>query len=160
MNIRCRSGELSEHLKTNLDKLAIQAEQFDSEVTSFDLVPGGLNETERGLHYANFRYRSVYYFERLPKHKLALLALLAQNYLDNHDDVREKYELPPLHMDVISLDSGATVDVDITVEFVDEAYLIEEPGGPIEIFGKNYDAGDYDLRIAETLDEISEHVDH
>lgn len=154
MNIRCRSNELDEHIKKHFDRLGILPEQFDSEIMELTVVPGGMTESEAGLHYANFRYRYVMYIERLPKAQLALLALLIQNYLDRCDDVRDRFDLPDVKLDVISLDRGVTVDVDATVEFVDPAYLVQVDGGPILFNGAEYDAGEYDLRVAETLDSV------
>lgn len=159
MNIRCRSGELAEHLKNNLDRLGLAPEQFDYEITNLTVVPGGLNEDENGVHCANFRYRGVFYLEHLPRRHFALLALLVQNYLDTRDEIREKFALPAVTLEAISLDRGQTVDVDIAVEFVDPAYIVPDPDGPLVGFnGVRYNAGPYDLRIAETLDGIDETI--
>lgn len=158
MDIRCRYREMTEYLKTKFSRLEIQPENFGHKIVTFEAEPGGLNVTESGLHYANFRYRSVFYFERLPQKHLALLVLLVQNWLDRFDDTRREAKLDRPKFEVISLDDGTHVNVDAAVDFLDPANLVETPGGQLVIFGKEYDAGSYDLWIAETLEEIDEHV--
>ncbi len=154
MFFRCRAGELAEHLKKNLNALGIAAEQLDWETGRVTVTPGGHKITERGLHFASLRYDSSFYFERLPRAQVATLALLIQAWLEEHDDTRGDYDLPDVAMETISLDAGRTVDVDVTIEFVDPLELVADPEGPIVISDQRYSAGTYDIMVAETLGAV------
>ncbi len=146
--IRNRFFELCKYIKTKTTLLKVKSDQIENEISDLSDEPGGHNETEEGWHFANFKYRGTIYIERMPGESLSLLMALIRAWLDESDDLREKYKLPAPKFEIIT-ENEKTITVFGTIEFVDEVYLVEADDGPIEWFGKTYTVGEYPLMIAE-----------
>lgn len=146
--IRNRFNELCEHLKAQALSLQFRPEQFDTELEDFTVESGGHNETENGFWFANFRYRGVIYLERLNKAALPLLALLVKAWLDENDDVRERFRLADPQFQAADLDSKS-MDVVVTVDFLDPVYLAEKADGQVKWCGRTFAVAEYPLCVAE-----------
>ena len=148
--IRNRFLEICNHLKTKKHTLGFRLEQFESEVDTIAIEHGGMKETVSGWHFANFKYRGVIYIERLPADNVATVALSVRAWLDDNDDLRDKYSLGVPKMEVLKLDNDRLVDVIINTDFVDEIYLTETEDGPITWRGQEFDIAPYPVDYAET----------
>lgn len=146
--IRNRFFELCEYIKTNTTLLKIRNSQFESEITDLTVEPGGHNESIKGWHFANFKYRGTIYIERMPGESLSLLMALIRAWLDEFDDLRDKYKLADPKVETIN-ENNKLLTVMGAIEFVDDVYLVEDENGPIRWFGKNYTTGEYPYNVAE-----------
>ena len=142
---------LQHFLEQNYLRLNVKAEQMTFDVDNLTVTDGGHGETIDGYHFANLKYSGIVYAERLPKHKLLFFSVLIKSWLDRFDEVRQKYDLPDIKLEVIPLDNGKLIDVMATLEFVDEVYLTpaEVPGvDTIEWAGRLWHGADYPVDYA------------
>lgn len=146
--IRCRFEEFITYLKTNASLLRFKSEQLESEVNGLSVEPGGGNETTQGVWLANFRYTGLIYIERMPGSMLALLALMTRAWLDEHDDLRDKYNLAAPEI-TTTKDDNTYLTVLINVDWIDEAHVVPAENGPIEWNGQTFNAGEFVYNIAE-----------
>lgn len=147
--IRNRFQEICAFLKTKKTTLKFRDDQLDAEIENMTVEDGGHSETVNGFHFANFKYQGVIYVERLPEDSFPMLAILIKAWLDNNDNLRSKYKLKSPDLEVISL-GDKLVDVLATIDFVDEVYLAPSASGQVEIDGKKYEVGEYQLFVAES----------
>ena len=146
--IRNRFLELCEYIKSKTTLLKIRSSQLESEISDLTVEPGGHNESIKGWHLANFRYRGTIYIERMPGESLSLLMALIRAWLDEFDDLRDKYSLADPKFETIN-ENNKLLTVIGSIEFIDDVYLVEDENGPIRWFGKNYNTGDYPYNVAE-----------
>ncbi|CAI8974166.1 P2 phage tail completion protein R (GpR) [Pseudomonas chlororaphis] len=136
------------------DRLQLMPDQFDSwsEQVDLDLV---WRESEHGLHMSNMRYRAVFSLERFDGSPSRLMALVG-SWLETHDPDRDRYGLqaPVFSIEPLDLDNDL-FDVDLVLEFVEPQYLVEDPAGEIEAFGKTWSFIPFDLWIAEEGEVVS-----
>lgn len=122
----------------------VRLEQVDSVAQAGTLVPD-LKDTESGLRIGFWRYTGVIEMERYKGQPEYLMAVVL-TWLHGNDTDREDLSQPGFDIDPPN-DNGA--DLDITVEFQEPVYLVEDENGPFEVNGERYGLGDYDLWIAE-----------
>lgn len=150
MNIRCRFGDLVNHLKTKIKTLGVALENFDDAMAQIRILPGGRNETEEGWHFANLRYRGVLSIERISNNSAVLAMLYIRAWLDEHDDQRDRYKLGDPEASIIPLDNSCTlVDLEVEVDFNDPVYLNMSDDNMIDWQSGSFNLSDYDLWIAE-----------
>ncbi|MEH6649977.1 MAG: phage tail protein [Motiliproteus sp.] len=140
---------ISASLAAQFELLGINAENFESFQEGGELQPGGGNETEQGWHQADWKYRAVLAFERIPASSAGLLLALVQAWLDENDPDRSDHELGNPQGQIDLDDNNKFADVELTLDFVDPIYLVQDDSGPIVWNGQQFNFGDYDLWIAE-----------
>ncbi|AGZ37585.1 MAG: phage tail protein [Pseudomonas sp.] len=138
-----------------LDRQLVAPEQLEAwtEQVDLDLV---WKETENGLQMGNMRYRAVFSLERFQDHPGRLMALVG-SWLETHDSDRHHFDLPAPSFAIEPLDlANDLFDVDLVLEFVEPQYLVEDPAGEIEAFGKTWIFAPFDLWVAEQ-GEVTNH---
>jgi len=148
--IRSRFNELCAYLQAQAATLKFRPEQCDTEIEDFTVADGGHQQTVKGYWFANFRYRGVLYIERLPLASLPVLAVQVKAWLDENDDVRYDFKLPDPQIQAAELDDK-TLDVVVTVEFIDPVYLAPAADGKgnVNWNGKSWTVAEYAVNVAE-----------
>lgn len=141
--------QITADLEQRLPLLNVKKEQFESWQEDGTLEPGGRQETEQGVHLLDWKYRAVLCFERIPARHAGLLLAFVQAWLDDHDPDREDRPLPAPEGQIDMDDKHNLADVEITVDFIDPVYVVEDDNGLIDWDGRKWTFGDYDLWIAE-----------
>jgi len=155
MSVRSRFDELKTHLAELAARLGVPKENFDDSTAKMEIRPGGHNETEDGIHFADVCYAGSLYVERLTAPQAFFLALAARAWLDEHDDTRYAYKLGEIEVDFIRLDDGILRDLMLTADFVDPVHLVEidaltpDDAPRLAWNGREYALAEYDLWVAE-----------
>lgn len=103
----------------------------------------------QGIVLCRFRYDAVLSVERYARSADLLLVLLSAWLLDN-DGEREQDELPMPSIDVTPLDDVAA-DVEISVTFIEELTLVEDPEGNVPFNGKVWMLQDLVNNVADSV---------
>lgn len=148
-NIRSRFWELVAFLKERAAARGVPPENFDAETATMTLSPGGHNLTETGWHLADLKYTGAILIERVKRADAVMILLHARAWLDDNDDTRDDYKLPPPTVALVPLDAGDLVDVVISCDFVDPVYISEADDGELIWNNRKFAPVDYDLWIAE-----------
>lgn len=116
-------------------------------------TPLFFDDNTHGLECSRVPYTARFYLERYTGDAATLMAYIAC-WLMEHDEgdehLRTNEELAPPSYNITPLDDNLNVfDIDITIEFVERIYLIEDINGGFEFRGKRWTIGDYDLWLAE-----------
>jgi hypothetical protein len=147
--MKSKLSQLSTYLTGKLDLLGIRLEQLETDVADGTVEPGGLSETETGIHLADFAYEGTLLIERLPADSLGMLLLLIVAWLCANDPDRSGRNLPWPSVETIALGSGL-LDAVVEIRFVDEFFGSLSEDGPIEMGGLRYAPDGYELRVAES----------
>ena len=143
--------ELSDFILSKKEFLELNEEQFDSWQENGTLEQGGHGLTEEGYHLMSFRYRGVIVIERMKDvNAVWFMAIVAAWLTDNNED-RDKYNLDDPEIEIIKLDEKL-IDIELTLDFVDEMYLSEAEDGPIECIGRSWTIDGFVPDVAETVD--------
>lgn len=123
----------------------VRPEQFDSWVT--DATQELLwKPDENGMYMGDMTYTGHISLDDFSGSPSRLTALLG-SWLETHDD-RDGLPPPAMQIEVTDLAQDLS-DVQISIQFVEEQYLSEDPEGEIEAFGKRWSPVPYELWVAE-----------
>jgi len=115
------------------------------------LEPRNMGPT--GVDVAWLTYQAVFTIEQLPFRELdpAILLAAVAAWVQEHDHVREQFELPDPEYAVTPNDEQ-TADLEIQLPFAEPLRLIEHLQGPINWLGKHWNVAPYDIWVAEHID--------
>lgn len=148
--MRSRLNELVTHLQTKKSALNIEEKHLDAWMENGETKNAGCRETVNGINIFNFSYSGVIFVEGLEKKNLSLLMLLVQIWLYENDEKRADFNLANPKYQLIDIDPS-TMDVEITIDFIDEFYIGKDEAGGIDYNGDKYLFDSYDLWVAEEL---------
>lgn len=140
---------LTEHLKRfNF----VAPEHFDTWVENAE-TPLLFDSFEHGLECSRVTYTAKFYLERYTGDAQPLMAavacwLMSVDEADENIRTREALAAPNYTITPNDEDLNA-FDIEITIEFIERIYLIEDTQGGYEYDGKRWTLGDYDLWQAE-----------
>lgn len=140
---------LTSHLKTfNF----VAPEYFESWVEDAE-TPLLFDDHEHGLECSRVPYTGRFYLERYTGNAQELQAAVLcwlMEHDEGDDNVRTREELNPPKYNITPNDEAINAfDIDISIEFIERIFLIEDELGPYEYRKKRWKLGDYDLWIAE-----------
>lgn len=138
-------------INENLKLLGVGKNQVEIFAEAGQVLEGGNQETENGLHYADVEYRLVLDIENLPNGSFALLCLLAKRFVDSLD----RDNLAKIEMDFSPHNIGQSQDIEITFGVRDALHLVEVQKSPIEFNGKKWGFGAGGLDVAESLGSVN-----
>lgn len=135
-----------------LDTKLVSREQMDSWMEGGTIEHVG-NETEFGFELCRCRYQAIFSFERFNQPPATLFAMVT-GWLQTNDSLRGELELSEPDID-IDINDDNVADVQLSIEFIEPVYLVEDPiNGIIEAYGKKWAFDAYALSVAETLTGI------
>lgn len=127
-----------------IERRLVEPEQLDSWTDQVNLELIWKPDVD-GMRMGDMRYSATIALERFADHPGRLMALVG-SWLENNDQDRD--ELPAAKFDITMLDSDLA-DVDITLEFIEPQYLVEDPEGEIQAHGRTWSFIPFDLWTAE-----------
>lgn len=116
------------------------------------LSPSG-KDLGHGLEIGRFKYDAVISIERCLASLGPLLLAGLIVWLAENDPDRDSLALSDPDVDV-TLEDEQTVSVQITVEFDEGIFIVEDPDGPITGDGKQWRVDDVPIDLAETLNKM------
>lgn len=138
-------------INENLKLLGVGKNQIEIFAEAGQVIEGGNQETEQGLHYGDIEYRLVLEVENLPNGSFALLCLLVKRFVD----LLERENLAAIGLDFSPHNIGKSQDIEITFGVRDALYLVEVQNSPIEFNGKKWGFGAGGLDVAEALGAVN-----
>lgn len=151
--MRSRLTELTTYLREKKSLLNIRDSQIDAWMENAEGKNAGGRETEKGINAFNLSYSGLIYIEEIQKEKFSLLIMLVQLWLLEKDDNRFDLNLASPKYQVVPIDDKK-IDVEITIEFLDEFYIGKDEAGPAEYNGEKYSIDSYELWTAEELESV------
>jgi hypothetical protein len=132
----------------NLDLVA--AEQIDSWVENPQIVPAGTVRTAKGVVIYRQSYTAMIAIERYPhkRHPAELLFAHISAWLIEHDGERFDNEDAKITTDVEILEND-TADIMVSIDFIEEVEIVEDPAGTIQLAGKTWKLADIEIDYAE-----------
>jgi len=130
----------------------VDAGQIESYVDEPSIVPSGKVESE-GKDNSVLLYRQSYTctinVDKYPhsKHPAELLFAHVATWLLTHDKDRDEIAEPGIDVDVLD---DSTANIEISIEFDEDVFGVEDPSGPIVLDGINYRLADPVVNYAET----------
>lgn len=111
------------------------------------------DDNTHGLECSRVPYTARFYLERYTGDANILMAHIAcwlMEFDEGDEYLRTHEELAAPSYNITPNDEAINAfDIDITIEFVERIYLIEDKNGGLLFRGKYWTIGDYDLWIAE-----------
>ena len=104
----------------------------------------------KGFEIGRFKYDAVIDIHRCPAKIASLLLAFLLVWLTEHDPDRERNGLDAPEVDV-TLEDEQTVFVQITVEFKESIYIVQDEDGPISWNGENWRVDDVPIDVAQSL---------
>ena len=129
----------------------VDAGQIVSFVDDPRIVPSG--KVKSGDRESVLLYRQSYTatinVDRYPHevHSAELLFAHVATWLLTHDKNRDEIAKPDINVEVLE---DNTADIEISIEFEEDVYGVEDPAGSIKLDGKNYRLADPVVDYAET----------
>ena len=149
--MRNRFAELNKYLLGKAKFLKLNPENYDSWIEDGSIDAGGMNELEEGYEILSWRYSGVITIEHINQAKVMFLLLFVRTWLQDNDDLRERYNLGAPKIELIRIDDNY-FDVELTIDFVDNIFIAQDEKGPIDWLNKKWNIDGYDLWIAEAFD--------
>ena len=148
--MRSKINELSDFILSKRGELNIGENQFESFIEDGTAIKGSGSFRAGAYHIFSFQHNGVIWIENLPKSKIGLLMILVQTWLGDHDENREDNRLEDPRYEFVDIDTKK-MDIEISIEFLDEFFIGEKEDGPVEWMGRHFEADEYKIWTAEKL---------
>ncbi|WP_429134264.1 phage tail protein [Aeromonas hydrophila] len=105
-----------------------------------------------GVDVAWLTYHAVFSLEALPFRDFdpAILLAVVAAWVQEHDDYRERFDLPDPTYAVVPADEH-TADVEIELQFIEPLSLVADPAGPVRYAGKTWTVAQSEVWFAEHI---------
>lgn len=107
----------------------------------------------KGFEIGQFRYDAVIDIHRCPAKIASLLLAFLLVWLAENDPDRERNGLDAPEVDV-TIEDEQTVFVQITVEFKESIFIVQDEDGPISWSGEQWRVDDVPIDVAESLESM------
>lgn len=104
---------------------------------------------DKGMLIGYNQYQASVSVERYKGSAERIIAAIS-GWLQENDCERDEYDLADPTYEVYVLDDEF-VDIDFSIPFMSKVHLIESATGFIEVHGKKWDLGDYQLGVANEV---------
>lgn len=136
----------------------VAPEHFESWVEDAQ-TPLLFDDHEHGLECTRLTYTGHFYLERYTGNAQELMATIncwLMEFDEGVDNLRMREELNPPSYNITPNDDALNAfDIDITIEFIERIFLVEDALGPYAYRGRHWKIGDYDLWVAEQANVIA-----
>lgn len=141
---------LHQHLLTVIPKPCHKLLDSWMERGTLRLEPKNMGPTGRNV--AIVAYTAVFVIESLPFRALDPAVVLASiaAWLQDHDDERDRYELPDPEF-VVTADDEQTADLEVQIQFVEPLVVSPDAKGQVEYDGQRWNVVPYEIWTADTI---------
>lgn len=142
---RLTLNSFADFIKANFKLLSLEENQVEFYWEDGVLEEGSNKESEEGLHFLDFKYRLVYDIENIKQKHVALLSLLAKQFVSKlkRDDLEE------LRIEMHQREKDNTLDIELSFGVCDPVHVTEVQNSPIEFRGKKWGIGEHEFFTAE-----------
>ncbi|MDP2548893.1 phage tail protein [Oceanobacter sp. 4_MG-2023] len=142
----------------NRQLLGITRQGYDLWIDSGTIEPGSNRETERGLHFCDYRYRLALSIDAMHGHRGGLLLAMLHNWETSLSrEVRADLDEPQIITSTATKNRGGRIlQVEYTLDVRDGIYLTRDSNGPVQAIGDRWTFGEHTLNIAEAISLTSE----